>query len=225
MKLPMILLVIPPFKATTLKKQIHYWMKNTTSSTVTIVDALYFGAVTLSTVGYGDIIPDTAVAKIITSVFILLGFVVSYRLNNVFEHICDTIEASLVRNKDSWNPTLKAWMFDDTEISKRAKFCICVVVIILLIALGTITTHRIEKLHWIDSFYFSVTSVTTVGYGEFSFKTTGGKWWAIIWILIGTTTAASCLTYLSEYYLPRRSGDMTQWILKKKITASDLAAT
>ena len=37
------------------------------------LDALYFSVITLSTVGYGDLSPDTAAAKIFTIVYIFLG--------------------------------------------------------------------------------------------------------------------------------------------------------
>ena len=37
------------------------------------LDALYFSVITLSTVGYGDLSPDTPVAKIFTMVYIFLG--------------------------------------------------------------------------------------------------------------------------------------------------------
>ena len=37
------------------------------------LDALYFSVITLSTVGYGDLSPDTSAAKIFTMVYIFLG--------------------------------------------------------------------------------------------------------------------------------------------------------
>ena len=37
------------------------------------VDALYFSVITLTTVGYGDLSPQTAVGKIFTIFYILLG--------------------------------------------------------------------------------------------------------------------------------------------------------
>ena len=39
----------------------------------TVVDALYFCAMSLATVGYGDVVPETDVGKIFTVVYVLGG--------------------------------------------------------------------------------------------------------------------------------------------------------
>lgn len=39
----------------------------------TVVDALYFSVMTLSTVGYGDLAPTTDLSKIYTIVYVLVG--------------------------------------------------------------------------------------------------------------------------------------------------------
>ncbi|KAI4306009.1 hypothetical protein L6164_029328 [Bauhinia variegata] len=51
------------------------------------------------------------------------------------------------------------------------------------IAVGTISAHFLEDLDWVNSFYLSVTSVTTVGYGDYAFTTVTGRCFAIIWLL------------------------------------------
>jgi hypothetical protein len=38
-----------------------------------LVDAIYFCSMSLATVGYGDLVPDTAIAKIFTVVYVLTG--------------------------------------------------------------------------------------------------------------------------------------------------------
>jgi voltage-gated potassium channel len=45
-----------------------------------VVDAIYFCAMSLATVGYGDVVPDTDVGKIFTVVYVLsgIGILVSF---------------------------------------------------------------------------------------------------------------------------------------------------
>jgi potassium channel subfamily K len=66
---------------------------------------------------------------------------------------------------------------ENTEINKRTKICVCIVVIIGLIFIGLMIAQLTEKLDLVDSFYLFVSSVTTVGYSDYSFKTSDGKLW------------------------------------------------
>lgn len=58
------------------------------------------------------------------------------------------------------------------------------VVVILLIS-GTAFYHGVEKWRILDSLYFSVTTLVTVGFGDFSPKTDLGKVFTIVYIFIG----------------------------------------
>ncbi|MDO5058482.1 MAG: potassium channel family protein [Neisseria sp.] len=45
--------------------------------------------------------------------------------------------------------------------------------------------HHIEKWSWLDSFYFAVITLSTVGYGDFAPHTPAGKLFTIGFILVG----------------------------------------
>lgn len=49
----------------------------------------------------------------------------------------------------------------------RAQLSVAVIALIALIAVGTVAYHLMEKWSWVSSFYFSVCTLTTVGYGDF----------------------------------------------------------
>lgn len=53
------------------------------------------------------------------------------------------------------------------------------------LGIGTIVYHFIEKFGWVDAFYFSVTTLTTVGYGDLCPKTEFGKIFTSIYIMVG----------------------------------------
>jgi voltage-gated potassium channel len=57
--------------------------------------------------------------------------------------------------------------------------------VIAILASGTYVYHLTEKWRWLDSFYFSVTTLTTVGYGDFTPKTDFGKVFTMIYIFLG----------------------------------------
>lgn len=55
----------------------------------------------------------------------------------------------------------------------------------IILATGTITYHYLEGWSWIDALYFSIITLTTIGYGDFSPQTTAGKLFTIVYIIIG----------------------------------------
>ena len=46
---------------------------------------------------------------------------------------------------------------------------------------------------WVDSFYFSVVAVTTVGFGDFAPTTDASKLFAVFYILVGISIIATFL--------------------------------
>ncbi len=53
------------------------------------------------------------------------------------------------------------------------------------IAMGSVFYHVVEGWNWVDSLYFTVITLSTVGYGDFSPHTTAGKLFTIPFIFIG----------------------------------------
>lgn len=58
-------------------------------------------------------------------------------------------------------------------------------IIAALLGVGTIFYSNVEGWHWFDSLYFSVVTLATVGYGDFTPQTTLGKLFTMIYIFLG----------------------------------------
>lgn len=198
-------------------------------ATLKPVDALYFSVVTLCTIGYGDIVPDTTFTKLFTCVFILVGFgFIDILLNGLVTYVLDMQEAVMMSTLDlnQFNSMVRTYMID-TEKGRmriRIKVALALAVVFLCIAVGTIGIHFLEHLTWVDSIYLSVTSVTTVGYGDYSFGTLPGRCFAIIWLLVSTLAVARAFLYLTELRIDRRNRRIAKWVLQKKMTLGDLVA-
>lgn len=67
---------------------------------------------------------------------------------------------------------------------------------LVTLAVGTIIFRAIENWSWIDSFYFSAVSLTTVGYGDYTPTTDGGKLFAVLYLFIGIGIIASLVNNL-----------------------------
>ncbi|KAK1325057.1 Two-pore potassium channel 5 [Acorus calamus] len=72
--------------------------------TCSLVDALNFSVVTLCTIGYGDIVPRTPLAKLFVCAFVLVGFgfvdVLLDGLDGLVRHVLDRQEAVLLSAVD-----------------------------------------------------------------------------------------------------------------------------
>jgi potassium channel subfamily K len=84
--------------------------------------------------------------------------------------------------------------------------------------------HFVERLGWVDSFYLSVMSVTTVGYGDHAFKTMHGRIFAAIWLLVSTLAVARAFLYLAEARVDKRHRRMAKWILGQDMTVAEFLA-
>ena len=69
-----------------------------------------------------------------------------------------------------------------------------------IIALGTVSFHHLEGWSWIDSIYFSVITLTTVGYGDFSPQTDGGKIFTLFYIVLGIGIILSFVNTVYHHY-------------------------
>ncbi|MBP7821344.1 MAG: two pore domain potassium channel family protein [Saprospiraceae bacterium] len=67
----------------------------------------------------------------------------------------------------------------------------------LVIFIGSAVYHYLEEWSWIDSVYFCVITLATVGYGDFAPQTDAGKIFTIFYIIIGV---GIILTFINTVY-------------------------
>ncbi len=82
-------------------------------------------------------------------------------------------------------------------IGKKSLTLILATISLLLI--GSIFYHNMEGWNWIDSIYFSVITLTTVGYGDFSPQTDSGKIFTMFYVVIGIGLMFTFINTLYQY--------------------------
>jgi hypothetical protein len=65
---------------------------------------------------------------------------------------------------------------------------------------GMVVFHFVEGWRWIDSLYFSVITLTTVGYGDLSPQTDLGKIFSMLYILAGI---GIIFGFINNFYIHR----------------------
>lgn len=79
-------------------------------------------------------------------------------------------------------------------------YYILVLVVAVILGVGGAFYHYIEGLSWLDSFYFCVVTLTTVGYGDFTPQTDIGKIFTMLYIFCGVGIFA---TFISTFFKRR----------------------
>lgn len=78
---------------------------------------------------------------------------------------------------------------DDDQINKLQSdlqiFKSVVIAIVIIVSISTVFFHIVEKWNWLDSFYFTIVTIATVGYGNLVPSTDIGKIGNILLIIIG----------------------------------------
>lgn len=77
-------------------------------------------------------------------------------------------------------------------------------VALIVLTSGAVFYHYVEGFSWLDSFYFCMITLTTVGYGDFSPHTDAGKLFTIFYILIGIGIIATFANLLFKNAVTRR---------------------
>jgi voltage-gated potassium channel len=77
----------------------------------------------------------------------------------------------------------------------RHIYRILLTVAVLMIMLGTIVYHFVEQYSWVDSYYMSVVTLATVGYGDYVPHTEFGKIFTTFYIVIGVGILTTFISY------------------------------
>jgi len=74
----------------------------------------------------------------------------------------------------------------------------------LYIVFSATVFHYLEGWAWLDSFYFVVVTLSTVGYGDISPKTDLGKLFTIFFIILGIVIFSAAITNITTKARKRR---------------------
>jgi voltage-gated potassium channel Kch len=100
------------------------------------------------------------------------------------------------------NKIVKMDMAEARKIHRE--FQLLALLSLTILAFGTIVFHYLEKWSWVDSFYFSAVSLTTVGYGDITPTTDSGKIIAVLYLLTGIGVIAAMINNLVKNQAAKR---------------------
>ncbi len=89
------------------------------------------------------------------------------------------------------------------EVIRQYRYIVFITVTV--IATGSTFYHLVEGWRWLDAIYFSVISLATVGYGDFTPQTDAGKIFTMFYLVIGIGIFAALLNTLLKSRFAKRS--------------------
>ncbi|XP_042518980.1 two-pore potassium channel 1-like isoform X2 [Macadamia integrifolia] len=191
-----------------------------------VLDAVYFCIVTMTTVGYGDLVPNTKLTKLLACAFVFSGMaLIGLILSKAADYLVEKQEILLVKTLHMHHNVGASEIVKELQTNKlKYKFVVILIVLLLLILVGTIFLYRVEKLDLVDAFYCVCSTITTLGYGDKSFSTETGRVFAVFWILTSTICLAQFFLCLAELNTERRQHVLVDWVINRRTTSTDLEA-
>nr|XP_043628956.1 two-pore potassium channel 1-like [Erigeron canadensis] len=191
-----------------------------------ILDALYFTVVTMTSVGYGDVVPASTLTILLACLFVVSGTViVGLVLSKAADLLVEKQERLLIKALHLNETIGEAAILKKIKTKKVRNKCIILVVLLLvLMAAGTCILLAVEDLDFVHAFYCVIGTLTGLGYIDKCFSTSGGRVFALFWILSGTVYVAQLLFTFALLHTERRQRSLVKWVLKRQTTVSDLEA-
>lgn len=191
-----------------------------------ILDAIYFCVVTMTTVGYGDLVPNSILAKLLACIYVFVGMALGgLILGKAADYIVEKQELLLVKAIHLLEKVGSNELHKEVETNKvKYKFITAATLLLILLIVGTAFLCLVENLQLMDAFYCVCSTITTLGYGDQSFSTVFGRIFAVFWILGSTICLAQFFLYLAELFTESRQRSLIKWVLNRRLTHSNLEA-
>mmetsp|Transcript_23763 Transcript_23763/g.30948 ORF Transcript_23763/g.30948 Transcript_23763/m.30948 type:complete len:393 (+) Transcript_23763:24-1202(+) len=153
---------------------------------------IYFLTQTITTVGYGDVVPTDNVSRIVTCIFMVFGVItVAASFSELMYQIFCVHRDRALKDTFGATPThhngknaVIALLEHQITIKQYVSYWL-LLEILLLVVVGVILISFVENWDITDSTYWAIATIFTVGYGDFHPQTLAGHWVGILYMFTG----------------------------------------
>jgi len=203
-----------------------------------VIDALYFVVVTITTCGYGDLYPKDDIQRLYACFYVLIGVAVlgGYTLTVISERLIETYASKIKQENKSSNASFVKKFRNESEtcgpamaeteatesvanemievFSHTAPF-------LLLMLVSALYIGYVEGWSIITSLYYCIVTSTTVGYGDVYPQTESMRLFAVFFIPFSVGTLATTFARLTSILISHKAANVEKEFLKRKMTETD----
>jgi len=97
---------------------------------------------------------------------------------------------------------------------RRLKVLTLIMTLLVVVLSGTIFFHYVEGWSWLDSYFFTVVTISTVGYGQLVPVTAPGKIGTTAFIFFGLGVFAVAIQQFGLFAMRKRE-EHTEWLIAR----------
>lgn len=162
------------------------------------LDACYFMVVTATTVGYGDITPTNSTSRLFTCAYALLGTtIIIGALGPLVEAVLGllgSVAASCVPFSVDTDDSSLSLAQVNSSISYARRYMRATLGPLVVLLIGVAYSAAVVDRSLVDTLYYSVVTMTTVGYGDVAPATNAEKAMALVYLPVAVTALANMLS-------------------------------
>lgn len=206
----------------------------------TFYDCFYFCIVTTTTVGYGDITPDTPLSKLYVIYYVivsiaLISTMLSYLIGLLLDQQEEFLLAAMVKDdqtEEQIDEEMEDYRMDMEEqnLAESANerilnatrsldvsdyyglgFAVCFLSVVLLV--GFLVFIKLENLSVVDSLYATVISATTVGFGDVEPTHNSTKVVMTVWLCFSTIAVGKLVADFTDANVKAKQRDVSRRLL------------
>jgi len=102
------------------------------------------------------------------------------------------------------------------KIFLNPRFDILLVLVLVTLGIGTIFYTQVEGWTFLDSLYFSVITLSTIGYGDISPITSVGRLFTIFYVIAGVGILLGFINFITDQALKYKIRETPQKKIKKE---------
>jgi len=196
-----------------------------------MVDSLYFGVVTFTSVGYGDLVPSTDAGRLFCIIYALGGCAaLGIALGVLGDTMIQSQLSAIKKLKLNRQRKVMSSIEKEREITAsqrtqgeeksrpRLHFVIVRIPIFLAIALCSAFISLREGWYWTNGVYYTIVTMCTIGYGDYAPEHHHSRALAVIFIPCSVAVLGALLSRIASAVINKRQAQFRDEMISFNLT-------